>query len=73
MDKHKYRIDATEGHDEILDVPADGYEEGQEYEFSNVLWIQRGDDNIAHRAGCGCIFSQRWEDNKPEDTKNTLG
>ena len=64
MDEHNYRTDATERHDEILGVPADVHEEGQEYEFCNVLWIQRGDDNI---------FSQRWEDNKPEDTKNTIG
>lgn len=70
MDEHNYQIDATEGHDEILDVPANGYEEGQEYKFY-VLWIQRGVDSIAHTTECGCIFSQRWEDDKPEETRIT--
>jgi hypothetical protein len=34
MNEHNYQIDATEGHDEILDVPANGYEEALHIQLS---------------------------------------
>ncbi|KAF5545304.1 heterokaryon incompatibility protein [Fusarium phyllophilum] len=47
------------------------YKDGQEYQFYNVLWVQRGDNNVAYRAGCGRVLAEAWEGNNPENSSTT--
>jgi hypothetical protein len=71
-DADSYRVVATDDYEEYLDMPAT-CSEGEEIEFYNVLWILRGDENVAYRAGCGRIFKQCWEENNPRKSRVTLG
>ena len=47
FDEHNYQVDAPEGHDANLKVPAAGYEDNQKCKHYNVLWVQRGDEDVA--------------------------
>ncbi|KAL3605276.1 hypothetical protein FPOAC2_00219 [Fusarium poae] len=53
--------------------PKNDYEDDRVYEFSNVLWVQRGENDVAYRAGCGRVFKDCWESNNPENITITLG
>ncbi|KAF5548193.1 hypothetical protein FNAPI_8297 [Fusarium napiforme] len=43
------------------------YKDDKEYQFYNVLWVQRGDNNVAYRAGCGRVLAEAWERNNPDN------
>ncbi|KAK4068210.1 uncharacterized protein Triagg1_7453 [Trichoderma aggressivum f. europaeum] len=70
-DGHNYRVIATGQYEESLELPE--YEDDEEYQFYNVLWIQRGDNDVAYRSGCGRVLAEAWEGNDPEDIRLTLG
>ncbi|KAF5630240.1 uncharacterized protein FTJAE_8265 [Fusarium tjaetaba] len=48
------------------------YKDDQEYQFYNVLWVQRGDNKVAYRAGCGRVLAEAWEGNNPENRDRLL-
>jgi len=68
MDEHKYRVDAPEGHDVNLKVPAAGYEDSQEYECYNVLGFKEVTRTLHTGLAVGIFL-----DNKPEETRIVLG
>lgn len=70
-DGHNYKVVAAGRYVESLELPE--YEDDQEYQFYNVLWIQRGNNNVAYRAGCGRVLAEAWERNDLEHMNITLG
>jgi hypothetical protein len=54
-----YRVVATGEYEADLKVEKEGYNEDQDCEFHNVLWVQQGRDGIKYRAGCGRILA-KW-------------
>lgn len=70
-DAHNYQVIATGQYEENLELPE--YKDDQEYQFYNVLWVQRGDNNVAYRAGCGRVLAEAWEKNDLENVRITLG
>jgi hypothetical protein len=55
-----------------VEVPPDPADD-EIVEFYNVLWVKRGENDIAYRVGCGRVLKQAWEDNNPEEIRITLG
>ncbi|XEV04976.1 hypothetical protein FSHL1_010263 [Fusarium sambucinum] len=70
-DGHNYQVIAEGEYEEVLDLPE--YVDDQEYQFYNVLWVQRGDNDVAYRAGCGRVLAEAWEKNNLETITITLG
>jgi hypothetical protein len=68
-----FRVVATGEYETDLKVEEKEYEEDQEYEFYNVLWVQHGSDGIMYRAGCGRLLVKYWEGNNPTNRWITLG
>ncbi|KAL6832152.1 heterokaryon incompatibility domain-containing protein [Trichoderma camerunense] len=68
---YHYQVIATGQYEENLELP--DYEDDQEYQFYNVLWVQRGDNDVAYRAGCGRVLAEAWEKSNPENIRVTLG
>lgn len=68
---YHYQVIATGQYEENLELPE--YEDDQEYQFYNVLWVQRGDNDVAYRAGCGRVLAEAWEKSDPENIRITLG
>ncbi|KAL6695392.1 heterokaryon incompatibility domain-containing protein [Trichoderma pleuroticola] len=70
-DGHNYQVIATGQYEENLELPE--YEDDEEYQFYNVLWVQRGEHDVAYRAGRGRVLAEAWEKNDPENIRITLG
>ncbi|RGP79792.1 heterokaryon incompatibility [Fusarium longipes] len=49
------------------------YEDDIIYNFYNVLWVERGSDDVAYRVGCGRVFKAAWEAIATEIVRITLG
>ncbi|RGP67470.1 heterokaryon incompatibility [Fusarium longipes] len=71
--KDNYRVLAVGDYNESLQLMTEDYDETQEYEFCNVLWIQRGENGVSYRAGCGRILKEDWEMNEPVEQRIILG
>jgi hypothetical protein len=67
-----FRVIAVGDYEESLQLPHRPAED-EEIHFHNVLWIQRDENNVAYRVGCGRILKQAWEDNGSVTTRITLG
>ncbi|KAF5592971.1 heterokaryon incompatibility protein [Fusarium subglutinans] len=70
-DGHNYRVVPEGEYEESLDLPE--YADDQEYQFYNVLWVQRGENDVAYRAGCGRVLAEAWEKSNPENIRIALG
>ncbi|KAF4451737.1 HET-domain-containing protein [Fusarium austroafricanum] len=55
-DGHNYQVIAAGQYEENLELLE--YEDDQEYQFYNVLWVQRGNNDVAYRAGCGRVLAE---------------
>ncbi|RGP78943.1 heterokaryon incompatibility [Fusarium longipes] len=64
-DGHNYQVITTSYSEGTLELP--DYEDDQDYHFYNVLWVQRGDNDVAYRAGYGRVLAEAWERNYQED------
>ncbi|KAJ4111489.1 hypothetical protein NW768_011843 [Fusarium equiseti] len=73
-DKENYRVVAIGDYDENLELKhGDYYDYTEEYEFYNVLWVQKDKNGIAYRAGCGRVMKGCWERNNPVQQRIILG
>ncbi|CEI68079.1 unnamed protein product [Fusarium venenatum] len=70
-DGHNYQVIAEGYYEESLDLPE--YADDQEYHFYNVLWVQRGENDVAYRADCGRVLADAWEKSHLENIKIALG
>jgi hypothetical protein len=68
-----FQVITTTQYETDLKVEQNGYQDDQEYDLYNVVWVQRGADEIMYRAGCGRILGKYWEENDPTNTWVTLG
>jgi hypothetical protein len=67
-----YKVLAVGEYEDHLVLPGD-YQNDLEYEFYNVLWVERGAGDVAYRAGCGRVMKDCWEANNPTQVRITLG
>lgn len=70
-DGYNYQVITGEEYEERLELPE--YTDDQECQFYNVLWVQRGENNVAYRAGCGLVLVEAWEKSNQENTRIILG
>ncbi|KAF7526199.1 hypothetical protein G7054_g10850 [Neopestalotiopsis clavispora] len=71
-DQRCYKVVAVGDYEDNLIIP-DDYEDDLEYDFYNVLWVERGAGDVAYRAGCGRVMKDCWEVNNPTQVEITLG
>ncbi|KAK2778717.1 hypothetical protein CKAH01_11643 [Colletotrichum kahawae] len=58
---------------ENLGLPEEAANDDEVVEFYNVLWVQKGDDQISRRLGCGRVLKDRWRQSEPQIVSVTLG
>ncbi|KAF3810051.1 hypothetical protein GCG54_00002501 [Colletotrichum gloeosporioides] len=58
---------------ENLTLPKEDACDEEIVDFYNVLWVQKGDDQISRRLGCGRVLTDRWRKNQPRIVRVTLG